>query len=442
MCPVSYTSILLSSPFFGMPPQSYWWPCCFRRFISKCWFNSEPSMDGQVYPRPRNFFPDNSRPLSGIQLCFPLVSVGWMFRALVRRRPTPVRAKEGFSHFVLFYFSDKTRVIFLFHFPVKRSWQNVKNNSNSNKTIKNWEREGERIRREVCVWQRRANHTRVLRCRYLFFVFPHVSSIPPDASRLHPDGEIWSRPPLKAIRLFFFFYFFFLFSDFPYECDELRQRPKLPTPGASTAKRDTFCLLIVNRKNLGHVKRCCCYFFSLLLLCPFSFQQIRPLLHTHTHKDTLKRRIKKWSCASPSKWRIKTDRPADTRNPFIHLLSVSCLFIFWHFQFSHGVRFLGKIIGDNNKKTRRFIIIFIIFLINQTNRRNKKGGRHICTRQAVTHEFAWLCIERNVGRKKEKFEFQKKKKRKEKTLIPIGASHVHNSTSTTTTTTTTQSYIP
>jgi hypothetical protein len=46
--------------------------------------------------------------------------------------------------------------------------------------------------------------------------------------------------------------------------------------------------------------------------------------------------------------------------------------------------------------------------------RNKKGGRHICTRQAVTHEFAWLCIERNVGRKKEKFEFQKKKKKKKK----------------------------
>jgi hypothetical protein len=109
--------------------------------------------------------------------------------------------------------------------------------------------------------------------------------------------------------------------------------------------------------------------FFLLLLCPFSFQQIRPLLHTHTHKDTLKRRIKKWSCASPSKWRIKTDRPADTSNPFIHLLSVSCLFIFWHFQFSHGVRVLGKRKEKETttkKKNTQIQIIFIIFLINQT----------------------------------------------------------------------------
>jgi hypothetical protein len=73
---------------------------------------------------------------------FPSCVHRWMFRALVRRRPTPVRAKRHFHIFFNFIF--QTRVIFLFHFPVKRSLaEREKQQQQNNQELRERRREKE-----------------------------------------------------------------------------------------------------------------------------------------------------------------------------------------------------------------------------------------------------------------------------------------------------------
>lgn len=357
MCPVSYTSILSSSPFFGMPPQSYWWPCCFRRFISKCWFNSEPSMDGQVYPRPRNFFPDNSRPLSGIQLVS-LLCPSMNVSRTCTTSPNPSEGEKGCSLFILFYFfRQDTRHFFVSFSREKKLAEREKQQQQNNQELRETRREKEG---GVRLTETSEPHA----CPSLpIFIFCFSSRLVNSSRRLPSPSRRWDliTSPFEgdSTLLLLLLLLFWL----PVRERWVASKAQTSNPWrfhGETRQHISVCWLSIERiramSNVVVVVFSCYYCARSL-----SNRSGRCYTRTRTNKDTLKRRIKKWSCASPSKWRIKTDRPADTRNPFIHLLSVSCLFIFWHFQFSHGVRVLGKRKGDNNKKTRRFELFLLFF---------------------------------------------------------------------------------
>ena len=240
----------------------------------------------------------------------------WMFRALVRRRPS--EGENGF-HFLFFI---QTRVI-CWRKEVVRMWKTA---------TKQYRVERDR---EGCVFGRDERTTRV---SSVSDILPHVSSVLPDASRPHPDGEIWSRP-FEAIRLL--------------SRSSASSSEATSNVGASTRKRDIL-VCYWQSKKFGPCQTLLS--FLLLLSCPFSFHQIRPLLHTHTHSEG---GIKIW-VALPSKWRIETDWP-QTRAIHLFVRYVSWLFIFWHFLFSRCVRVLEirkKKTRSKNKNTQIRIILF------------------------------------------------------------------------------------